>query len=124
MNTHQPRVASRSFGSELANVETRHRFAQLFGRLEHGLSVGEMRGGFYDGASALRRIAGLENPGADEHRFGTKLPHQRGVGRGGDASRRKIRHRQFAELRHFAYQLERRGEIFRPRALIRHRAKW
>ena len=56
------------------------------------------RGGLDDGLGPLRRVAGLEDAGADEHAFGAELHHHRGVGRSGDAAGGEQHDRQLAGL--------------------------
>ena len=50
------------------------------------LRVAEVGRRLDDRAGARRRVARLEDAGADEHAVGAELHHHRGVGRGGDAA--------------------------------------
>ena len=58
-----------------------------------------------DGVGAQGGIAGLEDAAADKDSIHPQLHHQRGVGRGGDATGGKVDHRQAAQLRRLDHQV-------------------
>ena len=65
----------------------------------------------------LRRVAALEDAGADEHGLRAELHHQRGVRRGGDAARRRTAARAARPSRATSqHQLVRRTELASPRS--------
>ena len=65
----------------------------------------------HDRATARRRVVGLEDAAADEHRLGTELHHQRGVGGRRDAAGREVRHRQALVLGDPRDQLDRHAVL-------------
>ncbi len=67
--------------------------------------------GLHDGAGPGGRVAGLEDPGADEDAVGTKLHHHRRVGRGGDPAGGEQHHGQTALAGDLADQRQRRLQL-------------
>src|SRR4051794_3390989 len=73
-------------GGELGGRDPAQRLAEARGHAGDDLGVVEVRGRLDDRAGALLRIAGLEDPAADEDAVGAELHAERGVGRSGDAA--------------------------------------
>ena len=72
-----------------------------------------MRRRLDDRAGSLARVAGLEDPGADEQTVGTELHAERRVGRRRYTARREGHHGKLAVLRHPADDLDRCTQLFR-----------
>src|SRR5258705_14002410 len=98
---------------ELRGLDADHGVAELLADARQHVRVLEVRGGLHDGAGPLRRIARLEDPGADEGGFRAELHHQGGGGGGRDSARREVRHRELARLGDPAQQLVRGAQVLR-----------
>src|SRR6478609_5454911 len=92
-------------------VDADHGLAEVAGRVRDDLRVVVEGGGLHDGGGALGRVAGLEDAGADEDALGAELAHQRGVGRGGDATGGEQDDRELAELGDLLDQLVRGAQL-------------
>src|SRR4029453_5029587 len=77
----------------LANIEAGHGFTQFLAGFEHRFGILKVRGGLNHGFGTRFRIAGFENPGADENCSRAKTAKQGSVCRCGNAAGREIGHR-------------------------------
>src|SRR5680860_195233 len=91
---------------EIVDLLAAHRRAEPARHLGHDGRVGVVRGGLHDGLRHGRRLGALEDSTADEHRLGSELHDQRGVGRGRDAAGAEHRHRELATSRDLTDQLD------------------
>lgn len=82
----------------LVAVQPDHCLAKILGHGAENLRVLVMRDGLDNRGRALGRVAGLEDPGTDEHTVHTKLHHQRGVSRRCNTTGSKVDDRKAAHL--------------------------
>ena len=80
----------------VVNVDADHGLAQPAGHLGQHVRIVVERGGLDDGCRPRRGVAGLEDPGTDEHSVGTELHHHRRVRRSRNAARGEHRHGELA----------------------------
>lgn len=81
-----------------AAVNADHSLAQVHADLHQHLGVLVVRDRLHNSLCALRRIARLEDTGANKHTITAQLHHQRGIRRRRDTTRRKVDHRQAPQL--------------------------
>ena len=108
---YQPRSCMRSRLGDVRDVDADHRLAQVARHARDDVGVLEVRGRLDDRLRALRRVAALEDAGADEHAVAAELHHERRVGRGRDAARREVHDRQLAVLGDPLHELVRRLQL-------------
>lgn len=72
---------------DIGHIEPDHGLAESSRHLGDDVGAVVVQGRLNDGVGTLRRVAGLEDSGAYEHAIGTKLHHERSIGRSGDAPR-------------------------------------
>src|SRR5436190_9173793 len=105
-----------AFGETVADRErvdrdADHRLAEPARDLGDHVRIVVHRRRLDDGASALRRVAGLEDAATDEHAVGTELHHHRRVRGRRDAAGGEQHDRERSRLRDLAHQLVRRLNV-------------
>ena len=103
-----PACAGRPDGVDL---DAHHCLAEVAGDLGEYLGVFVEGGGLDDCPAPHGRVSALEDPGADEYAVAAQLHHHGGVRRGGDSAGREVDHREAAQFRDLAEQLDRGVEI-------------
>lgn len=98
-------------GLDFVFVDADHGLTEVLGKTCEQIGVLPVGGGLHDGGRTLGRVARLEDAGADEHAFRTKLHHEGCVGRGGHTAGGEVDDRQTAVVVHVLGEIVRHGQL-------------
>ena len=93
------------------NADADHWLAQILADAGQDVGVAKVGRSLDDGLGPPRRVAALEDAGANKHAVDAKLHHQRRVGRGGQTTGGEVDHRQAAKFPRLLHQLIGRADL-------------
>ncbi|PUZ68123.1 hypothetical protein GQ55_2G000300 [Panicum hallii var. hallii] len=94
----------------VGQVDADHGLPEPRADVGQDVGVAVVRDGLDDGAGAARRVAALEDAGADEDAVAAELHHERGVGGRGDSPRGELDDGEAAQLLGLHDEVVRRGD--------------